>query len=83
MGEVGRGLVVADDVNALLFGIGGDARQVEIGIWFGEAEIPAIGEPVTVPADVPSFDQHPGNPAGGGEIDQFERIGGGRTTPSA
>ena len=69
---------MADQRDALALGVRGDARKVEIGIGLGEAEVVAIGEPVPVPADIPAFDQHSGYFVIGGEIDQLERIGGGR-----
>ena len=72
------GLVVPDQVHALRFRVGGQALQVVVLGRLAEIEVPAVGEPVAVPADVPAFDQHAAKPVLGGEVDVAPGVRGGR-----
>ena len=58
IGDIAARFMMADQADALLSRIGGQARQVEIRRWLGEAEIVAMAEPFAVPALVPAFDQY-------------------------
>ena len=75
------GLVVADQVHALRLRIGSESAQVVVGCRLAEIEVPAIGEPVAIPAHVPAFDQHAAEAVGGGEVDVALGVFRGRPVP--
>ena len=76
--DVARGLVVADEAHAAFARIRGHGFDVEIRVGGAEVEDLAVVEPVAVPAEVPTLDQHAAEAVVGGEVDVALGVGGGR-----
>ena len=78
VGNVGRGLMVADQVHALRARVVGDRLEIEVGVGFCETEALAIREPVTVPTLVPALDEHAAETVLRGKVDVVFGVRGGR-----
>ncbi len=69
MRHCAAGLMVPDQTHALFLGIGAQHGDVEILGRLGEIHVPAVAEPVAVPAHIPPFDQQVRNAIGCGKVD--------------
>ncbi len=81
--DIAAGLVMAHDRHALFGSVAGKFLKVIIGIAFGETEFAAVEEPVSVPADIPTFDQHALEPVFRSEVDVALHVFGGGTVLQA
>ena len=66
---IGSGFVMDNHLHSLAAGIGHHFVEIVVRISLGEAEVLGIAHPVTVPADVPAFNQHTLDVVFGCEVD--------------
>lgn len=77
------GFVMADQLDALLFGVVGDGVEIKIVGGDGEFVVDAVFEPVAFPAFVPALDEQAANAESDGGVDVFDGVGSGSAVPAA
>ncbi len=62
-------LMMSDQSDSVLARIRRELRQIEVRTGLREAEVAAVGDPVSVPAEIPAFHEYADEPIARGEID--------------